>query len=52
LASAINPYHWLFIIGALLVVVVLLPRERWADAWRARWALLGAARVNPSRGVS
>ena len=51
LASAINPYHWLFIIGALLVVVVLLPRERWADAWRARWALLGAARVNPSRGV-
>jgi len=50
-ASAINPYHWLFIIGALLVVVVLLPRERWALAWRARLASLGAARVHPSRGV-
>jgi hypothetical protein len=41
----------LFIIGALLVVVVLLPRERWALAWRARLAALGAARVHPSRGV-
>ena len=35
----------------LLLVVVLLPRERWAGAWRARLALLGAAKVNPSRGV-
>lgn len=28
-ASTLNPYHWLFIIGGLLVAVVLLPRDRW-----------------------
>ena len=28
-ASSINPYHWLFIIGGMLVFVVLVPRERW-----------------------
>jgi branched-chain amino acid transport system permease protein len=49
LASAINPYHWLFIIGALLVLVVLLPRERWALAWRKRWAVVDLAK--PSRGA-
>lgn len=49
LASAINPYHWLFIIGALLVLVVLLPRERWALAWRKRWAVADLAK--PSRGA-
>jgi len=27
-ASALNPYHWLFIIGGLLVLVVLVPRQR------------------------
>lgn len=26
-AAAINPYHWLFVIGALLCTVVLLPRR-------------------------
>lgn len=35
-AAAINPYHWLFIIGGMLVVLVLVPRERWAAAFRAR----------------
>jgi branched-chain amino acid transport system permease protein len=30
-ASTINPYHWLFIIGGLLVFVVLVPRDRWVD---------------------
>lgn len=35
-ASAINPYHWLFIIGGMLVLVVLLPRERWGAAVRRR----------------
>jgi branched-chain amino acid transport system permease protein len=49
LAAAINPYHWLFIIGALLVLVVLLPRERWALAWRARWASLGLPSTTPTR---
>ncbi len=42
MASSINPYHWLFIIGGLLVTVVLMPRERWAKAWRDRWDRLGA----------
>lgn len=44
-AASINPYHWLFIIGGLLVLVVLLPRERWARLLRQRLMLLGAARA-------
>ena len=35
-ASAMNPYHWLFIIGGLLVVVVLVPRERLWATFRRR----------------
>lgn len=35
-AASINPYHWLFIIGGMLCVLVLLPRERWASAMRKR----------------
>lgn len=35
-ASAINPYHWLFIIGGMLVVLVLVPREQWGAALRKR----------------
>lgn len=35
-ASAINPYHWLFIIGGLLVFVVLVPRARLFEALRQR----------------
>lgn len=31
-ASSINPYHWLFIIGGMLVVLVMVPREQWFDA--------------------
>lgn len=31
-AASINPYHWLFVIGAALMVVVLLPPQR-AWAW-------------------
>jgi branched-chain amino acid transport system permease protein len=27
-ASSINPYHWLFVIGGLLMIVVLVPRKR------------------------
>ncbi len=35
-AASINPYHWLFIIGAALMVVVLLPpRQAW-DWLRSR----------------
>ena len=35
-ASSINPYHWLFIIGGLLVFVVLVPRARLFEALRHR----------------
>lgn len=31
-AASINPYHWLFVVGAALMVVVLLP-PRQAGAW-------------------
>lgn len=40
-ASSINPYHWLFIVGALLMGVVLMPP---AKAWAWMRARLGAAR--------
>lgn len=39
-ASTLNPYHWLFIIGAMLVFVVLVPRDRWLGALRRRVAPL------------
>lgn len=40
-ASSINPYHWLFVVGGLLMLVVLMPPGK-AKAWlRAR--LGGAA---------
>jgi branched-chain amino acid transport system permease protein len=36
-ASSFNPYHWLFVVGAALMAVVLLPPGR-AWAWlRGRW---------------
>lgn len=35
-AAAINPFHWLFFIGGMLCLLVLLPRERWLAAWRGR----------------
>jgi branched-chain amino acid transport system permease protein len=40
-AASINPYHWLFVIGAALMVVVLVPPQR-AWAWLRR-RLGGAA---------
>lgn len=49
-ASALNPYHWLFIIGGLLVGVVLLPRDRWAAGIRKRLAVFGAAPVTAAAG--
>jgi len=38
-AATINPYHWLFVIGGMLMLVVLVPREKligWMlpKAWR------------------
>jgi branched-chain amino acid transport system permease protein len=37
-AASINPYHWLFVIGGALMVVVLLPPAK-AWAWlQSRWA--------------
>ncbi len=43
-AASINPYHWLFIIGGMLVVVVLIPRELWVRVLRQRLAQFGALR--------
>lgn len=40
-ASSINPYHWLFVIGGLLMVIVLVPRESlasWLRAMPRPWA--------------
>jgi branched-chain amino acid transport system permease protein len=48
-ASAINPYHWLFIIGGMLVllVLVLVRRDRWAAALQRRLARSRAAAAPP-----
>ncbi len=35
-AASINPYHWLFVIGAALMAVVLLPPQKAWDWLRAR----------------
>jgi branched-chain amino acid transport system permease protein len=35
-AASINPYHWLFIIGAALMAVVLLPPQKAWDWLRGR----------------
>ena len=43
-ASAINPYHWLFVVGAALMLVVLVPPQKAWDRLRARFAF---ARRNP-----
>ena len=47
-ASTMNPYHWLFIIGGLLVFVVLVPRDRWLDQLGRRLSPLlgGTVRAN------
>ena len=38
-AASINPYHWLFVIGGLLMLVVLVPREK-ITAWvLQRWRI-------------
>ena len=45
IASTLNPYHWLFIIGGLLVFVVLVPRDRWlAQIGKRLSPLLGSPR--------
>jgi branched-chain amino acid transport system permease protein len=53
MASAINPYHWLFIIGGMLIVVVLAPRDRLAGfvARRLR-ALPWGAKAAPREGAA
>lgn len=35
-AASINPYHWLFVVGAALMVVVLVPPQRLADTLKRR----------------
>ena len=39
-AASMNPYHWLFVVGAALMVVVLLPPQK---AWGWLRARIGAA---------
>lgn len=52
-ASAINPYHWLFIIGGMLVLLVLLPREQWGAALRKRLRRPGApAQADATRAAT
>jgi len=36
-AASINPYHWLFVVGGLLMLVVFVPPTR-AWAWLRRRA--------------
>jgi branched-chain amino acid transport system permease protein len=36
-ASSIDPYHWLFVIGAMLMLVVLLPRRAVSHWFKSRW---------------
>ena len=36
-AASINPYHWLFIVGAVLMAVVMMPPQRAWDWLRSRW---------------
>lgn len=47
-ASTLNPYHWLFIIGGLLVLMVLLPRQRLSQALWQRLARLWRT-LNPAQ---
>ncbi len=42
-ASTLNPYHWLFIIGGMLVAMVLVPRQRWRRAFTERLQALQRA---------
>ncbi len=51
-AASINPYHWLFIIGAALMVVVLLPPQRLLDALNRRWRPLGSLRAAPAAEIN
>ena len=44
-ASTLNPYHWLFIIGGMLVFVVLVPQQRWLGFFRRRWLALAGPRA-------
>ena len=34
-AASINPYHWLFVVGGVLMAVVIVPPDR-AWAWLRR----------------
>ena len=40
-AASINPYHWLFVIGGALMLVVIFPPRQ----WRALWQRLQARRA-------
>ena len=52
-ASTLNPYHWLFIIGGLLVFVVLVPRDRWlAELGRRLSPVLGGVAGHAPRQAS
>jgi branched-chain amino acid transport system permease protein len=42
-AASINPYHWLFIIGMALMIVVLVPPGQWLRRLQRRLYPGGAA---------
>ena len=43
-AASINPYHWLFVIGLALMVVVIVPPQRLSAALQHRWRALRSMR--------
>jgi branched-chain amino acid transport system permease protein len=43
-AASINPYHWLFVVGFLLMAVVLMPPAKVVAFLRRRMGALGASR--------
>lgn len=47
-ASSINPYHWLFVIGGLLMVVVLMPKVSWRALPRPVLRKLGLHAAEPA----
>ena len=38
-AASINPYHWLFVVGAALMAVVMLPPQKVWGWLRSRWGV-------------
>lgn len=48
-AASINPYHWLFVVGAALMLVVLVPPQQTWDALKRRLRPVPAAGTPPAQ---